>query len=135
MTAFQSETDDLERSGAVYGDKLKSAKRTFLKDSPVSVVVEDNIETNEKTQSITWQMMTTADVEIVKGGAILKQDGKTLVLENQSHSELSLSVISLYPAPLKLDRQMEGLKRIEIRIPAWTIEGGKTNIKVRLSGE
>jgi hypothetical protein len=119
---------------AVYGDKLKSAKRTFLKDSPVSVIIEDQIETNEKTQSITWQMITQADVEFVKGGAVLKQDGKTLVLENQSHPELSLSVVSLYPAPLKLDRQMEGLKRIEIRIPAWTIQGGKTNIKVRLSG-
>jgi hypothetical protein len=119
---------------AVYGDKLKSAKRTFLKDSPVSVVIEDNIETNEKTHSIIWQMITQAEVEFVKGGAVLKQDGKTLILENQSHPELSLSVVSLYPAPLKLDRQMEGLKRIEIRIPAWTIQGGKTNIKVRLSG-
>jgi hypothetical protein len=120
---------------AVYGDKLKKAKRTFLKDSPVSVVIEDNIETNEKTQSITWQMLTQADVEFVKGGAMLKQDGKTLKLENISHPELQLSVVSLYPAPLKLDRQMEGLKRIEIRIPAWTIQNGKTNIKVRLSGE
>ncbi|MBL7968508.1 MAG: heparinase II/III family protein [Prolixibacteraceae bacterium] len=120
---------------AVYGDKLKSAKRTFLKDSPLSVIIEDNIETNEKTQSITWQMLTQADVEMVKGGAILKQDGKTLKLENISHPQLQLSVVSLYPAPLKLDRQMEGLKRIEIRIPAWTIENGKTNIKVRLSGE
>lgn len=120
---------------AVYGDKLKNAKRTFLKDSPVSVVIEDNIETNEKTKSITWQMLTQADVEFVKGGAMLKQDGKTLKLENISHPELQLSVVSLYPAPLKLDRQMEGLKRIEIRIPAWIIQNGKTNIKVRLSGE
>ena len=120
---------------AVYGEKLKSAKRTFLKDSPLSVIIEDNIETSEKTKSITWQMLTQAEVEFVKGGAILKQDGKTLKLKNLSHPELQLSVVSLYPAPLKLDRQMEGLKRIEIRIPAWTIQGGKTNIKVRLSGE
>ena len=84
---------------------------------------------------MTWQMLTQADVEFVKGGAILKQDGKTLKLENISHPELQLSVVSLYPAPLKLDRQMEGLKRIEIRIPVWTIQGGKTTIKVRLSGE
>jgi hypothetical protein len=119
---------------AVYGDKLKSAKRRFLKDSPVSIVIEDNFETNENTKLITWQMMTTADVELVKGGAILKQDGKSLKLENLSHPELQLSVVSLYPAPLKLDRQMEGLKRIEIRIPAWTVENGKTTMKVRLSG-
>jgi len=120
---------------SVYGDKLKSAKRTFLKDSPTSILISDEIETNEKTQLITWQMMTTADVELVKGGAVLKQDGKTLILENQSHPELSLSVVSLYPAPLKLDRQMEGLKRLEIRIPAWTVENGKTTLKVRLAGE
>jgi hypothetical protein len=119
---------------AVYGDKLKSAKRTFLKDSQSSILISDEIETNEKTQSITWQLLTQADVEFVKGGAVLKQDGKTLKLENLSHPELQLSVVSLYPAPLKLDRQMAGLKRIEIRIPAWTIENGKTNIKVRLSG-
>ncbi len=120
---------------AVYGDKIKSAKRKFLKDSPTSVVIEDNFETNEKTKLITWQMMTTADIEIVKGGAILKQHGKTLKLENLTHPELALSVVSLYPAPLELDRQIEGLKRIEIRIPAWTLENGKGTLKVRLSGE
>lgn len=120
---------------AVYGDKIKSANRKFLKDSPTSVVIEDNFETNEKTKLITWQMMTTADVEIVKGGAVLKQDGKTLKLENLTHPELALSVVSLCPAPLKLDRQIEGLKRIEIRIPAWVLENGKGKLKVRLSGE
>ncbi len=119
---------------AVYGDKLKSARRTFLKDSPASVLISDEIEINEKTQSITWQLLTQADVEFVKGGAVLKQDGKTLKLENLSHPELQLSVVSLYPAPLKLDRQMEGLKRIEIRIPAWTVKDGKCELKVRLSG-
>lgn len=119
---------------AVYGDKLKSAKRTFLKDTPASIMISDEIETNEKTQLITWQMLTTADIEIVKGGAVLKQGGKTLKLENLSHPQLQLSVVSLYPAPLELDRQIEGLKRIEIRIPAWTLEKGKTTLKVQLSG-
>ena len=119
----------------LYWDNIKSAKRRFFKDSPTSIVIEDNFETNEKTKSITWQMMTTADVEIVKGGAVLKQDGKTLKLENLTHPELALSVVSMYPAPLELDRQIEGLKRIEIRIPVWTVENGKTTLKVRLSGE
>ena len=119
---------------AIYGDKIKSATRRFQKDSPTSVIIEDNIETNENTKVITWQMLTQAEVEFVKGGAILKQDGKTLKLENLSHPDLQLSVVSLYPAPLKLDRQIEGLKRIEIRIPAWTIKDGKEIIKVRLSG-
>ena len=120
---------------AIYGANLKSATRNFLKDSPVSIVIEDKIEISEKTDLLTWQMLTAADVELVEGGAILSQDGKKLKVENLSHPNLDISVISLYPAPMLLDRQIENLKRMEIRIPAWTIENGKTTIKVRLVGE
>jgi hypothetical protein len=119
---------------ATLGDLVESASRRFVKDSPTSILIEDDIQINENTKEIKWHMMTTADVEIVDGGAVLKQNGQTLKLENVSHPELMVSVVSLDPAPLELDRQMEGLKRLEIRIPAWTVEGGKTNIKVRLSG-
>ena len=119
----------------VFAGQLKSAKRRFVKDGPTSLIIEDQIEISEETKMITWQMMTVSDVEIVKGGAILTQDGKTLKLENLSHPELMISVVSLYPAPLELDKHIEGLKRIEIRIPAWTIEEDKTKIKVRISGE
>jgi hypothetical protein len=120
---------------ATLGDAVNSASRRFVKDSPTSIVIEDIIETNDQTEMITWQLMTQADVEIVDGGAILKQDGKTLKLENLSHPDLEISIISLDPAPLELDRQIENLKRLEIRIPAWTVEGGTCNIKVRLAGE
>lgn len=119
----------------VFEGQLKKVHRRFVKDSPTSIVIEDNIEISEDTKMITWQLITIADVDIVNGGAILKQDGKELKLENLSHPELSISVVSLFPAPLELDRQIEGLKKIEIRIPAWTIEGDRLNIKVRLSGE
>jgi len=112
---------------------LKSAKRTFVKDSHSSLLIKDWLELSDETKLVTWQLMTTADVEIVKGGAILKQDGKMLKLENLSHTDLTVSIVSLYPAPLKLDRQIEGLKRIELRIPAWTFEGEKGEIRVRLS--
>lgn len=116
------------------GGLVSDASRTFTKDSPTSIMIEDNIDLSDSTNLITWQLMTTADVEIVEGGAILKQDGKELKLENLSHPDLELSIVSLYPAPMELDRQIENLKRIEIRIPAWTVEGGNCNIKVRLSG-
>jgi hypothetical protein len=121
-------------SGALAG-QVASASRKFVKDSQISLVIEDNIGLSEETKLITWQLITTADVEIVDGGAILKQEGKKLRLENLSHPDLSVSVISLHPAPLKLDRQVEGLKRLEIRIPAWTVEGDNCNIRVRLSGD
>jgi hypothetical protein len=114
--------------------QLKSASRKFVKDSPTSLIIEDNIEISEETKLITWQMITQADVEIVKGGVILKQDGKKMKLENLSHPDLTVSIISLNPPPLELDCKKDNLKRIEIRIPAWTIKGDKTKIKVRLSG-
>ena len=115
--------------------QLTSARRRFVKDSPASLLIEDDIELSKSTKLITWQLITTADVSIVNGGALLKQDGKELRLENLSHPDLQFSVISLYPGPLEVDKQMEGLKRIELRIPAWTVESGQTKIRVRLAGE
>ena len=120
---------------ATLAGQVASASRKFVKDSPTSLVITDDIELSEETKLITWQLITTADVEIVDGGALLKQDGKELKLENLSHPDLALSIVSLYPAPLELDRQIEGLKRIEIRIPAWTIAVNNCHIRVRLSGE
>ena len=99
------------------------------------MVIEDKIEMSAETKWITWQMLTQADVQPVKGGAILRQNGQTLKLENLSHPEISVSVISLDPPPLYFDKTIENLKRIEIRIPAWIVENGKTTLKVRLSGE
>ncbi len=119
---------------AVYGDNMKSVVRTFRKDTPASITIEDQLKTSEKTKSITWQLMTTAEVEIVKGGAILHSRGKQLKLENLSHPDLTLSMVSLDPAPMELDRQIKGLKRVEIRVPAWTLPDGEGTLRVRLSG-
>ncbi|MBN1987579.1 MAG: heparinase II/III family protein [Prolixibacteraceae bacterium] len=120
---------------AVYGENMGSVKRTFRKDSPVSVLINDELQTSENTQIITWQLMTTADIEIVDDGAVLTQDGKTLRVENLSQPDLEFSIISLDPAPMELDRQIDNLKRLELRVPAWTLENGKGTIQVRLSGE
>lgn len=113
--------------------QLAKAERKFIKDSPVSLLIEDDIETLDSTRLITWQLLTTSDVELSKDGAILSNGDKKLKVENLSHPALSMSVVSLYPAPLELDRQMEGLKRVELRIPAWMIKNEKDKIRIRLS--
>ncbi|WP_339704579.1 heparinase II/III family protein [uncultured Kriegella sp.] len=120
---------------AAFEGQLKSARRRFVKDSPTSLLIEDTLEASDSTRLVTWQLLTVADVELVKGGAILRQDGKQLKLENLSHPEISASVVSLDPAPLELDRQIENLKRIELRIPAYIMNDRKTTIRVRLSGD
>ena len=119
---------------ATFKGQLKSASRRFVKDSPKSLLIEDNIEISDETELITWQLMTQADVEIIDGGAILRQDGQSLKIENLSHPGHTMSVISLNPPPLYLDCIKEGLKRLEIRIRAWTVEDEKLSIRVRLSG-
>ncbi len=120
---------------AVYGENMQSMVRRFVKENDRSILIEDHYATNKATQSITWQMMTTADVEIVQGGAILRQDGKELKLSNLSNPDLTVSVISLDPPPFYLDRKIKGLKRIEIRQPAYLIKNGEGIFKVLLSGK
>ncbi len=120
---------------ASYGENLKKATRKFLKEDNRSILIEDQFTVTKSTQSIVWQMMTTAEVEIVKGGAILRQNGKELKLENLAHPELTLSVISLDPPPFYLDRKIDGLKRIEIRLPAYLIKNADGTFKVKLSGK
>lgn len=116
-----------------FSDQLSKATRTFTKDSNTSCVITDVIIESEKTKMITWQMLTVAEVEIVADGAILKQDGQILKVENLTHPEIEISVVSLDPPPFELDKQIEGLKRLEIRIPGTSVSGQEVELKVRLS--
>ncbi len=118
-----------------FGGLLERAHRTFTKDSPTSLLIEDDIILSDSTALVTWQMMTTAEVELIEDGAILRQEGQSLKLHNLSHPDIMVSVLSLDPPPLQLDRRIEHLKRLDIRIPTWTIKDGKTTIRVRLTGE
>ncbi|VGO20441.1 hypothetical protein SCARR_02504 [Pontiella sulfatireligans] len=118
---------------AVYGDNMKQALRRFIKDSPYSLSIEDDLKISDRTEEVVWQLMTTANVELVEGGALLRQDGKTLRLENLSHPGLAVSVVSLDPPPLELDRTIKGLKRLDIKFPADVAVRGKLKIIVRLS--
>ena len=124
----------IDMTAAFFGE-LKRARRTFIKDSERSLLIEDDIEKSDTVDLITWQLITQADVEILLGGEILKQDGKQLSLEVASHPELMPSVVSLNPPPLELDTMKDGLKRLELRFPAWTIKKDTLSIRVRLSGE
>ena len=119
----------------IFGGKVASASRKFLKENGHSILIEDNIQVSDSTMSITWQLITAADVEITKEGAILRQDGKELALQNLSHPDVMVSVISLDPPPLELDRKIEGLKRLEIRLPAYLFKEGDASIRVRLTAE
>ena len=110
-----------------------SAKRRFIKEGNRSVMIEDVIEPNDSTGSITWGFMTLADVQPTDDGAILHQDGKELKLKIVQPENLNVSIICLDPPPMEIDKTIEGLKRIEIRIPDYILKETQGEIRVRLS--
>ena len=113
--------------------QLKSAFRKFTKDSERSLLIEDKIQPNETSELVTWQFITQADAEVVEEGVVLSQDGQQLKLINLSHPGIQFKIVSLDPPPHRFDKQMDNLKRIELRIPV----SGTTdsfNVKVRLVG-
>jgi len=118
----------------MYGNNIRSLQRRFVKESNQSMMLEDSFEINDSTKTITWGLMTQADVNADYQGAMLKQDGKTLKLTILEPSGATISLISLDPPPMEIDKTIHGLKRIELRIPAWTVKERKGSIRVRLSG-
>lgn len=117
----------------IFSGHLASAIRKFTKDTDHSVVIEDNVVLTDSTKSLTWAIMTKAEVIPTEYGAMLSQDGKTFELRVLSPSGIETSVIMLDPPPTVFDRKIDGLKRVELRIPAYTIKEKKAVIKVRLT--
>ena len=111
--------------------QLESAFRKFTKVSERSLLIEDRIKPNETTKRVTWQLITQADVEIVDEGAILKQNDQMLKLNNLSHPDMRFVIVSLDPPPHRLDKHMDNLKRIELRIPV-SLGDDTFDIKVQL---
>ncbi len=115
--------------------QLESAFRKFTKDSERSLLIEDKIKPNESTELVTWQFITQADAVIVNEGVVLNQDGQQLMLNNLSHPGIEFNIVSLDPPPHRYDKQMDNLKRIELRVPVLNLDDESFNIKVQLIGE
>lgn len=118
---------------AIYADNVEKATRRFIKDGPASLVIQDRIITSEKTEKLVWQMVTLAEVELVKDGAVLTQDGRQLELRVESDLRPQMRVVPLNPPPMKLDKQIEGFKRIEMEFPGSGKSGQRIELDVRLA--
>jgi hypothetical protein len=99
---------------ALYGENLEKADRTFTRVSKSCLRITDRVSFSALTESLTWQMMTQAEVEVDGNLLILQQDGKTLYLRIEDHIPFEVKVVALSPPPLPYDKDMEGLKRLEI---------------------
>lgn len=119
----------------IFIGQLDSAIRTFKKVSNSAFILTDEFKVLQTTEEVTWAIMTTADVTITDKNAILTKDGKQLKLKILSDLNLNFSVISLETPPMKLDKVIVGLKRLEIRMPAYIFPDRKGKILVQFSGE
>lgn len=138
MTGFSGETLLPEVSfdlTAVLHGQLKYANRKFSKKSPTKLRIEDAVEIADSTKIVSWTMITQAEVEPIRGGALLKQDGKILKVIMQEPVGVPIKITVLDPPPLAYDKVIPGLKRIEFRIPVALLTSNRSKIIVELIGE
>ena len=117
----------------LYGKNLERAFRTFSRPQGNTLRIRDDFVFSSQTESITWQMMTQAEIKIKKDHLILKQDGKELILQPETGGSLELKIVSMSPPPLPYDKNIQDLKRIEIRLGRNSFKGESGRLTVDLS--
>jgi len=87
---------------------------SFSRTSGTGLRIIDEVAFSPETKTLTWQMITRADIEIEREGATLQQDGATLHMHVFSEAPCHIRVVSLDPPPLAYDKRIEDLKRLEV---------------------
>jgi hypothetical protein len=117
----------------LYGEAVKKAERSFTRPSASKLRIKDQLIFSEKTENLSWQMITQADIQIEKDRLVLRQEGKQLVLKPVFEVPYELNVVDLSPPPLSYDKDIPGLKRIELRVDRDSFPGGTGELIVELS--
>lgn len=117
----------------LYGSNLEKAERTFSRISDAGFQIRDELVFSETSERITWQMITTADIELEKDRVILRQDGKHLLMKVLVDVPFEIGVIDLSPPPLEYDKDIPGLKRIEVRVDRQAFPGDEGEILVEFN--
>ncbi len=122
-----SEQDDfmfaVSDISSLYKGLLKKAVRgAGIKDGKY-IVVRDEVETNDKPAKVRWNLVTPADVELGKKGAILTKDGETLYLKVQGPDNIKMRTWSTAPTN-DYDAENPGTIMVgfECNLPANSIE-------------
>jgi rhamnogalacturonyl hydrolase YesR len=119
----------------VFAGQLTSAKRKFTRVSDQTLQIEDALELSDQTKTVTWAMMTQADAKIISGGVLLSQNGKSLKVLMKQPLNVEIEIVSKDPPPLAYDMKVPGLKRLEFKIAAHSLQGSQSKIVVELTGE
>jgi len=103
----------------VFKGQLKAVKRGVAIKDKQYVVVRDEFETLDKMTSVRWNMMTEANVDITEKGAILTQNGKTLIMNFKGPKNIKIQTWSTEPTT-DYDAENPGTIMVgfECKIPA-----------------
>ncbi len=82
---------------SVYNGQLKKAVRGVAVKDQIYVVVRDELETLDKPAEVRWNMLTPANVELDKNGAILTINGKKLLLKVNGPDNIKMKTWSTAP--------------------------------------
>ncbi|MCK5693275.1 MAG: heparinase II/III family protein [Bacteroidales bacterium] len=120
---------------ALYAENMKVARRTFSRIAETGLLISDKLLFSSLTSSMTWQMITGAEVQVQGEIVELHQDGKILYLRVGSEAPFEVNVISLSPPPLPYDKNIEGLKRLEIHWKRENFKGDTATLTVELDSK
>jgi hypothetical protein len=119
----------------VYGDHADKVERTFKQISDRCLRINDRVMFSASTASLTWQMVTTANVRVRNNTIYCRQEGKELALYVLNSEPAAITVVDLDPPPLPYDKKVPGLKRIEITWERESFEDAGAELVVELNND
>ncbi len=117
----------------LYGNLVQRAHRSFLRTSDHSLVVRDEVQFSPETETLTWQMITRAEVLVRQQTVYMRQDGEELALYINRGGAAEIRVVDLDPPPLPYDKHIPDLKRVEIIWERSAFPGGEATLEVELN--
>ncbi|MCK4748612.1 MAG: heparinase II/III family protein, partial [Bacteroidales bacterium] len=117
----------------VFGNSIEKATRSFARISGDRLRIRDDLVFSARTRTLTWQLITRADVQIDDGVIVLREEEKKLEVHVPGDTPYRANVVSLSPPPLTYDKDIPGLKRIEIHFSREAFPGDRGQIMVYLT--
>lgn len=122
-------TLDMSRT---FEGQLSSITRRFQKDSDNSITIKDRFIPLETTEKVTWQILTTADVEVIDGGLMLRKRGKQIKILNRSHPDINFNCESISNPSYVLDKKIDNLKRIKLTLEGDNLKQEENIIEIKI---
>jgi len=119
----------------IYTGQMASVQRGCTLRPDKSVLIQDEWQSGERGASVSWQMITYANVELKKDEIVLTQSGEILRLEVVSDGIAHLAVQEVAGLLNVWDKPHPGLKRITIRLNTLPKSFGRLLVVADPSGK